>query len=124
MYVRVMMKSEIHRIELVARMVGRNDLGDKSYLSPTLLEAVDEQDVECDVVLTQLSQETQDDTNADELLLLVVMKVLNVELISKSVGVGDVVADAKMILGVDPRPIGIGFAVNVDVPSVEPEFIP
>jgi hypothetical protein len=124
MYVRVMMKSEIHRIELVTRMVGRNDLGDKSYLSPTLLEAVDEQDVECDVVLTQLSQETQDDTNADELLLLVVMKVLNVELISKSVGVGDVVADAKMILGVDPQPIGIGFTVNVDVPSVEPEFIP
>jgi hypothetical protein len=124
MYVRVMMKSEIHRIELVARMVGRNDLGDKSYLSPTLLEAVDEQDVECDVVLTQLSHETQDDTNADELLLLVVMKVLNMELISKSVGVGDVVADAKMILGVDPQPIGIGFTVNVDVPSVEPEFIP
>jgi hypothetical protein len=29
-YVRVVMKSEIRRIELVARMVGQNDAGDES----------------------------------------------------------------------------------------------
>jgi hypothetical protein len=29
-YVRVMMKSEIHEIELVARMVGRDDIDDDS----------------------------------------------------------------------------------------------
>jgi hypothetical protein len=57
-YVRVVMKSEIHEIELVARMVARNDVGDESSRSPTLLEVIDEQHVECGIVLTQLSQET------------------------------------------------------------------
>jgi hypothetical protein len=42
MYVRVMIKSEIHRIELVARMVGQNDIDDESSRSPTLSDAVDE----------------------------------------------------------------------------------
>jgi hypothetical protein len=41
-YVGVMMKSEIPRIELVARKVARNDVGDESSRSPTLSEAVDE----------------------------------------------------------------------------------
>jgi hypothetical protein len=41
-YVVVVMKSKIHRIELVARMVGQNDVGDESSQLPTLLKAVDE----------------------------------------------------------------------------------
>jgi hypothetical protein len=49
------MKSEIRGIELVATMVGRNDVGDESSQLPTLSEAVDEQGVECGVVLMQLS---------------------------------------------------------------------
>jgi hypothetical protein len=57
-YVGVMMKSEIRRIELVARMVGRNDVGEESSRSPTLLEVADEQDVKYGVVLTQPSKET------------------------------------------------------------------
>jgi hypothetical protein len=54
-YIGVVMKSEIRGIELVARMVARNDVGDESYRSPTLNGAVDEQHVECGVVLTQSS---------------------------------------------------------------------
>jgi hypothetical protein len=54
-YISVMMKSEICGIELVARMVARNDVCDKSSRSPTLLEAVDEQHIKCGVLLTQLS---------------------------------------------------------------------
>jgi hypothetical protein len=57
-YVDVVMKSEIQGIELVARKVARNDVSDESSRSPTLPEAVDEQHVECGIVLTQLSQET------------------------------------------------------------------
>jgi hypothetical protein len=62
-YVGVVMKSEIHEIELVARMVARNDVGNESSRSPTLPEAVDEQHVEYGVVLTQLSQKTWGDTD-------------------------------------------------------------
>jgi hypothetical protein len=40
-YVRVVMKSEIRGIELVARMVHRNNVGDKSSQSPILPEVVD-----------------------------------------------------------------------------------
>jgi hypothetical protein len=65
-YVRVMIKLEIHGIELFARMVARNDVGYENSRSPTLSEAADEQHVECGIVLTQLSQETRDDTDADE----------------------------------------------------------
>jgi hypothetical protein len=54
-YVDVVIKSEIHGIELVARMVARNNVGDESPQLPTLFEAVDEQHVECGVVLTQPS---------------------------------------------------------------------
>jgi hypothetical protein len=39
------MKSEIHEIELVVKMVARNDIGDESSRSPTLPDAVDEQHV-------------------------------------------------------------------------------
>jgi hypothetical protein len=49
------MKSEICGIELVARMVGQNDVGDESSRSPTLPKVVDEQGIKCGVVLTQLS---------------------------------------------------------------------
>jgi hypothetical protein len=38
----VVIKLEICEIELVARMVARNDVGDKSSQSPTLPKAVDE----------------------------------------------------------------------------------
>jgi hypothetical protein len=41
-YVSVMMKSEIHRIELVTIKVARNDVADESYRSPTLPEAINE----------------------------------------------------------------------------------
>jgi hypothetical protein len=68
------MKSEIHIIELVARMVGQNDVGDKRSRSLTLPKAVDEQHVECGVVLTQPSQETQDDTDAMSPTSLAIMK--------------------------------------------------
>jgi hypothetical protein len=54
-YVGVVMKLEIREIELVARMVARNDITDESSQSPTLAEAVDEQHVECGIVLTQPS---------------------------------------------------------------------
>jgi hypothetical protein len=68
------MKSEIRGIELIATMVGRNDVGDESSQLPTLSEAVDEQGIECGVVLMQLSYETQDDTDPDEPPSLEVMK--------------------------------------------------
>jgi hypothetical protein len=58
MYVRVVMKSEIRGIELVARMVSQNDVGDKSSRSPMLTEVVDEQGLECGIVLMQSSQES------------------------------------------------------------------
>jgi hypothetical protein len=41
-YVRVMMKSKIHGIEFVARIVGWNDVGDESSRSSMLPQAVDE----------------------------------------------------------------------------------
>jgi hypothetical protein len=52
------MKLEIHGIELVARMVGRKDVGDESSPPSTLMKAVDEQDIECGVVLKQPSQKS------------------------------------------------------------------
>jgi hypothetical protein len=52
-YVNIVMKSEIHEIELVARMVSQNDVGDESSQSATLPEVVDEQHVECGVVITE-----------------------------------------------------------------------
>jgi hypothetical protein len=48
-YVGVVTKSKILVIELVARMIARNDVGDESSRSPTLPKAVDEWHVECDV---------------------------------------------------------------------------
>jgi hypothetical protein len=79
-YVGVVMKSEIHVIELVARMISRNDVGEESSRSPTLSEAVDEQHVECDVVFTQSSQETHVVTDIEETPLVGSNEtVLNVE---------------------------------------------
>jgi hypothetical protein len=48
-YVGVVTKSKILVIELVARMVARNDVEDESSRSPTLPEAVDEWHMECDI---------------------------------------------------------------------------
>jgi hypothetical protein len=54
-------------------------------------------------VCTQLSQETHDDTNADEPPFVGSNEtMLNVKLVYGSVGVGDVVAYVGMISGVDP----------------------
>jgi hypothetical protein len=75
-------------------------------------------------VLIQPSQETQDDTDVDEPPFVASNKtVLNVEPISASVGVGDVVADVGFISGVDPQPTVIGSALDVDPPFVELEFM-
>jgi hypothetical protein len=52
-YVGVVMMSEIRGVELVARKIARNDVGHESSRSPTLPEAVDEQHVECGIMLTQ-----------------------------------------------------------------------
>jgi hypothetical protein len=84
-----MMKLEIHGIELIARMVARNDVGDESSRSLTLPEAVDEQHVECGVVLTQPSQETQADTDLKDPFIGSNETVLNEETVCGSVGVGD-----------------------------------
>jgi hypothetical protein len=46
--------------------------------------------------------------------------VLNVELVSVSVCVGDVVVDVGMISDVDPHPI----TLTVDASSIELEFMP
>jgi hypothetical protein len=42
-------------IELVARMVAQNDVDNESSRSSTLTEAVDQQHIECGIVLTQSS---------------------------------------------------------------------
>jgi hypothetical protein len=124
MYVSVVIKSEIRGIELVARMVTRNDVGDKSYPSPTLPEADDEQHIECGVVLTQPSQETRDDTDAEEPSFVTSNEtMLKVEPVCRSVGVGDDVADTGFISGVDHLPIAIGFASDIDPSFIELEFM-
>jgi hypothetical protein len=90
-----MMKSEIHGIEFVARMVAQIDVGNENSRSSMLPELVDEQSIECCVVLTQPLQETQYDTDADEPTYLIGSNetMLNVELVLENVSVGDVVAD-------------------------------
>jgi hypothetical protein len=52
-YVGVVMKSEIHGIELAARILAQNDVGDESSRPPILPEAVDEQHVECGVLFNR-----------------------------------------------------------------------
>jgi hypothetical protein len=123
-YIGVMIKSEIYEIELVARMVIWNNVGDESSRSPTLPEAVDKQHVECDVVLTQPSQKTQDNTDAEESPFIASNEtMLNVEPVYKSVGVGDVVADTGFISSVDSQPIATGFALYIDLSFITPKFI-
>jgi hypothetical protein len=123
-YVGVVMKSEICGIELVARKVARNDIGDESSRSSTLPEVVDEQDIECDIMLTHLSQKTQTDTDAEEATFIASNEtVLNVEPVCGSVGVGDVVADTGFNLGVDPQLIATGFALDVDPSFIKLEFM-
>jgi hypothetical protein len=123
-YVGVMMKSEICGIELVARKVAQNDIDDESSRSSTLPEAVDEQDIECGIMLTQLLQETQTDTNAEEASFIASNEtVLNVELVCRSVDVGDAAADTGFNLGVDPQLIATRFALDVDPSFIKPEFM-
>jgi hypothetical protein len=123
-YVGVVMKSEICGIELVARMVSQNDVGDESSQLPTLPEAVDEQHIEYGVVLTQPSQETQADIDVSETPLVVSNEiVLNVKPECQSVGVGDAVADTGLISGVEPQPIATGFTLDIDPSFVEPKFM-
>jgi hypothetical protein len=99
-YVSVVMKSEIHGI------------------------AVDEQHVECGVMLTQLLQETQADTDVEETPLVVSNKtMLNVEPVCQSVGVCDATADTRFILGVDHQSIATRFALDIDPSFVESEFM-
>jgi hypothetical protein len=45
------------------------------------------------------------------------------EPICERVSVGDGVVDTCFISGVDPKPIGIGFALDVEPSFVESEFI-
>jgi hypothetical protein len=114
-YVGVMMKSEIRGIDLFERKVAWNNVGDESSRSPTLPEAVDEQHVKCGIVHTQPLQETQDDLDADEPPFIASNEiVLNVEPVSRSVGVGDVVADAGFISDMDPQPTATCFTLDVD----------
>jgi hypothetical protein len=123
-YVDVVMKSEIHGIELVVRMVARNDVSDESSQSSTLLEAIDEQYVECGVMFTQPSQETQSDTDPEEPPFIGSNEtVLNEKLVCGSMGIGDAAADTRFIWGVDHQPIDTGFALNVDPSFVESEFM-
>jgi hypothetical protein len=76
-------------------------------------------------VLTQPSQETQDDTDIDEPPFVASNKtVLNVEPVFRSVGISDDVVDAGFISYVDPHPTAIGFTLDIDLPSVKPEFMP
>jgi hypothetical protein len=119
------MKSQIRGIELVARMIAWNDVGDESSRSPTLPEAVDEQHIECGIMLTQPSQETQADSDLEEPSFVGSNEtMLNEGLVCESVGVDDVAADTGFISGVDPQPIAIEFALDVDPSFVEPEFMP
>jgi hypothetical protein len=68
-----------------------------------LSEAVDEQHIECGAVLTQPSQKTQADTDADELPFIASNEIVYaVEPVCGSVGLGDGVADTGFISGVDP----------------------
>jgi hypothetical protein len=120
-YVGVVMKSEIRGIELVARMVIQNDVGDESSRLPTLPKAIDEQHVECGIVLTQPLQETQD---AEEPPFVASNEiVLNVEPVYGSVGVGDGVADTGFILGVNPQLVDTRFVVDVDPSSIDQNFM-
>jgi hypothetical protein len=124
-YVGVMMKPEIHRKELVVRMVSRNDVGDESSRSPTFPKVVDEQHVECGIVVTQPSQETQVDTHVEETTFIASNEtVFNVKPVYQSVGVGDAAVDTGFISGVDHQPIATGFALDVDLSFVELEFMP
>jgi hypothetical protein len=124
-YVDVVIKLEIRGIELVARMVIRNDVGDKSSRSSTLPEVVDEKHIECGVMPTQSSQETHTDTDLEEPPFIGSNEtVLNVEPICGSAGVGGAATDMGFISGLDPQPMATGFSLNVDPSFTELEFMP
>jgi hypothetical protein len=117
-YVRVGMKLEIHGIELIVRMVGRNDGGDESILGrqrcqKRLMSRT------YGVVLTQPSQESHDDTDVDEEPSFISSNeiVLNVKPVLESVGVSDDIADMGIISSVDPQPIATAVTITGDAPS-------
>jgi hypothetical protein len=75
--------------------------------------------------LHNCGKKTQDDPNVDEPLFIDSNKtVLNVKPVSRSVGVGDAVVDAEFILDVDPQPTATRFTLDIDLPSIESEFMP
>jgi hypothetical protein len=122
-YVGVVIKSEIYGIEFVVIKVAWNNVADESSRLSTLPEAVDEHHVECGVVFIQSSQETQADIDTEEPPFVASNKtVYAVEPVCGSVGDG--VTDIEFISGVDPQPISIGFALDVDISFAKPEFIP
>jgi hypothetical protein len=84
----------------------------------------DEQHVECVIVLTQPSQETQAGTDPEEPTFIGSNKtVLNVKPVCRSVDIGDAAVDTGFIKGVDHQPIATGFALDVDLSFVEPQFM-
>jgi hypothetical protein len=88
----------------------------------SLPEAVDEPHVECGVVITQPSEETQADTDPEEPPFVGSNKtLLNEEPVCGSVGVGDAAADTGFISGVDSQPIATGFTLDVDPSFVNSE---
>jgi hypothetical protein len=63
--------------------------------------------------------ENTDNTDADEPPFVASNEIiLNVEPVSGSVCVADVVADARFISCVDPRSTAIGFDLDADPPSI------
>jgi hypothetical protein len=88
-----------------------------------LPETVDEQHVECGIVLTQPSQETQVNTDTEEPPFVGSNKtILNVKPVCENVDVDDGVADMGLISCVDPEPIVMGFAQDVEPSFVDPEY--
>jgi hypothetical protein len=49
--------------------------------------------------------------------------MLNVQPVSGSVSVGDAIADAGLISGVDPQPIATGFTLDIDLLYIKLEFM-
>jgi hypothetical protein len=76
-------------------------------------------------MLTQPSQETQANTDAEEPPFVTSNEtVSNMDPVCGSVGVGDVVVDTGFISGVDPQLIATEFTLDVDLCFVEPKFMP
>jgi hypothetical protein len=120
-YLGVVMKSEILAIELVATRVDWNIICDESSRSLMMPEAVDEQLIECAVVLTQPWQVLDDEGIADEPPFDGSNEVVhNVEPPLGSVR--DVVDEAGRMAEVDPEPI-TAVVCSHEAPSIVPEYM-